>query len=129
MPDMDGKRTILNLVTKEYVDIECDDQGNSMEKLVTVGRYNFYEAVFERFNIILPEMLLKDPEWLVIDEAGKLELQGKGFFPAIKQIVEAVENKRSNTKLVLVVREGLSDEVISFFKINKYILVHRLESI
>ena len=127
MPDINGRRTILDLVTKEYTDIECDDPVAANEKLVKVGRFHFYEAVFERFNSIIPKMLFSEPEWLVIDEAGKLELQEKGFYPAIKEVIESVEKKGSKTKLILVFREGICDELISFFKIKKYTIVSQLE--
>ena len=70
MPDIDGKRKILDLGTKEVFAVECDDPNNTKEKLITVGKYHFYAAAFERANSILLAAVSRNPEWLVIDEVG-----------------------------------------------------------
>ena len=38
MPDMDGKRKILNLEPKEVFAIECDNPANTNEKLIKGGK-------------------------------------------------------------------------------------------
>ena len=129
MPDINDKRKILNLETKEVFAVECDDPDNTKEKLVTVGKYHFYAAAFEKANSILLGAVSSNPEWLVIDEVGKLELEGKGFYPAVKKIIDDQEEKITTTNNILVVRDSLRAEVINFFKINKYIIIHRLEDL
>ena len=129
MPDIDGKRRILDLETKEVFAAECDDPADTKEELITVGKYNFYIAAFEKANSLLLGALSRNPQWLVIDEVGKLELEGKGFYPAVKKIIDDQEEKITTTNNILVVRDSLRAEVINFFKINKYIIIHRLEDL
>lgn len=129
MPDIDGKRKILNLETKEVFAVECDDPANTREKLITVGKYHFYAAAFEKANSVLLAAVSHNPEWLVIDEVGKLELGGRGFYPAVKKITDDQEEKITTTNNILVVRDSLCDEVINFFKIKTHVIIYRLEDL
>ena len=121
MPDIEGKRKIFNLQTKEIVELECPDPDNCSEGLIQVGRFYFYAAVFRQVNTILLQSLEAGPDWLVVDEVGKLELNGSGFYDSVNWIISAQKNKTTASKILLVVRENLCDEVISFFKIEDYI--------
>src|SRR4051812_37870532 len=75
MPDIDGRRKILDLYTKEIFDIECTDPTNTKEPLTSVGRFNFYTVSFKKGNSIITRALTQNPAWLIIDETGKLELE------------------------------------------------------
>ena len=75
MPDINGSRKILDLYTKNIFDIECTDAANTKELLTVVGRFHFYTDAFEKANAIVLAALNERPGWLVIDEAGKLELR------------------------------------------------------
>ena len=129
MPVILGKRKIYNLVTKELTDIECNDPGKAKERLISVGRYHFYDDVFKKANTQLTEMTDACPEWLIVDEVGKLELEGKGFYPAVKRIIEEQGNKKNSTKTILVVREGLCDAVTSVFKIKEFMVIDHTENL
>lgn len=127
MPDIDGSRKILDLHTMDIFDIECTDTINTKEALTSVGRYYFYTASFEKANAILTNAISQNPSWLVIDEAGKLELEGKGFFNAIIKAVEFFNNASEN--LLITVRDSLCEEVIAFFKITNYKIIHNIEDL
>jgi len=129
MPDLNGSRRILDIKTKEIFDIECIDPGNSNEAITSVGRFSFYTAVFEKANLILLDALVKGPDWLVIDEAGKLELDGKGFYNSIAKAVAVYNNETWTGNLLITVRDSLCNEVISFFNISNYIIVNNLEDL
>ena len=86
MPDMNGSRKILNLKTEEVFDIECTSVETSLEPLTSVGKFHFYTSAFEKANTMLIGTLEHDPRWLVIDEAGKLELEGKGFLEFLRML-------------------------------------------
>ena len=127
MPDIEDKRKIFNLQTKEIVELECTDPDNCAEELIQVGRFYFYAAVFRQVNAILLQSLEAGPDWLVVDEVGKLELNRAGFFDALIEIITAHQNKTTASKILLVVRENLCDEVIGFFKIEDYMKVSDLK--
>jgi nucleoside-triphosphatase THEP1 len=129
MPDIDGRRKILNLYTKGVFDIECTDTVNTNERITSVGKFSFYTAAFVKANLIISSALKQKPDWLVIDEAGKLELDGKGFYPAIKESVEFYSNIGISGNLLITVRDSLCTDVIEFFKLKDYKVIHSLEDI
>ena len=129
MPDINGNRKILDLNTKDVFDIECTDVENTSELLTSIGRFHFYSNVFEKANSILLDALALNPEWLVIDEAGKLELEGKGFFDAIIKTADAYNNKKNTGNLLITVRDSLREEVIAFFKFKNYRIINELEEL
>lgn len=129
MPDINGSRKILDLQTKNMFDIECTDATNTKELLTAVGRFHFYTASFEKANAIVLAALNQTQGWLVIDEAGKLELDRKGFYDSIVKTVEIYNNDNAAGNLLITVRESLCKEVISFFKIKDARVIHQLQDL
>jgi nucleoside-triphosphatase len=129
MPDVNGFRKILNIETKEIFDIECIDIAKTNEPLTSIGKFNFYTAAFEKANSIILHTLSINPYWLVIDEVGKLELKGEGFYRSVAEAVKLYNNKDKPGNLLITVRDGLCEEVISFFKIKKFKIINRLDTI
>jgi nucleoside-triphosphatase len=128
MPDVDGSRKIMNIKTRELFDIECTDK-NTNEPLISVGGYNFYSRAFEKANNLLNEALLQNPAWLIIDECGKLELQGKGFYPSIAKAVSLHSGSKNNGNLIITVRDSLYAETIRFFHISNHILISNIDEL
>lgn len=127
MPEMEGKRKILNFATKEIYEIECTDPANTEKELIRVGRFYFYADIFDQVNAILSKTPISSPGWIVIDEVGKLELAGRGFYVPVKELIRASQNNDLNSALLLVVRQNLLNETLAFFKIENYRLIHSLE--
>ena len=127
MPDINGSRKIMDLHTKEVFDIECTDVANTKEPLLAVGRFYFYTAAFEKANSIILNSLPQNPHWLVIDEAGKLELDGKGFYNSLSKAAKFYSTKKSSGNLLITVRDYLCTDVISFFNLTDYKIIHRFE--
>ena len=129
MPDINGSRKIVDLNTKDVFDIECIDALNTTEPLTSVGRFHFYTAAFDKANSILINALTQKPDWLVVDETGRLELEGRGFYNSILQAIDLYNNTDYPFNLLLTVRDSLCEEVISFFKIKNYTIIQELELI
>ncbi len=129
MPDMDGSRKVYEIETKQVFDIECIDAVNNTEGLTTIGRFNFYTSAFEKANAIVLTALAKNPHWLVIDEAGKLELDGKGFYDSLNIIAHLYNTTPQSGNLLITVRDSLCSEVISFFKFKNYKIIYQLEEL
>jgi nucleoside-triphosphatase THEP1 len=127
MPDINGSRKILDIHSKEVFDIECPDPLNTKEPLTTVGRFHFYTAAFERANAILMRALSQNPDWLIIDESGKLELEGLGFNNSIKKAVELYNTSDHVGNLLITVRDSLCEKTIEFFNLKNYQVIHDLE--
>jgi nucleoside-triphosphatase len=128
MPDIDGSRKILDIGTKEIFDIQCADPVHTTEQITTVGKFHFYTAAFEKANRILLDASKLDPEWLIIDEAGKLELEGKGFYEALRKIIPLYD-KAGKSKLVITVRDFLCEDVIRLFRISNYSIAQEAEEL
>ena len=99
------------------------------KNLLRVGRFHFYTAAFEKANSILINAITQKPRWLIIDEAGKLELEGNGFFYSIGKAVQFYEDVNTNGNLLITVRKSLCDEVIAFFKIKNYSVIEHLDEL
>jgi len=98
-----------NILTNEYFPMLAKPN----EDALIIGKYNFSKAGFEKAINIILENSTKD-NWLVIDEIGPLELKGEGFNSCLKQVLK----NRSN-KLIIVVREGLTESVCNSFGIKQ----------
>jgi nucleoside-triphosphatase len=129
MPDINGSRKILDLHTKTFFDIECTDTANTKELITSVGKFHFYTTAFEKANAIVLAELNQKPGWLVIDEAGKLELDGKGLYESIVKAVDVYSHDEIAGNLLITVRDSLCTEVLSFFKIKNFQIVHQLENL
>jgi len=126
MPDINGCRKIFNIQTKEIFDAECIEYAGTEELLTTIGKFHFYTVAFEKANSILQNAFNQNPDWLVIDEAGKLELKGQGFYPAVADAVKLYSTNNKPGNLLIIVRDSLCEEVISFFKITDCIVIDGL---
>ncbi len=129
MPDMDGVRHILDIRTNESFMIQCPDPLNSIEPLTSVGKFHFYTHAFERANSLLSDILDQQHEWVVIDEAGKLELESKGFYPSLRKAVELYTGTKERGTLLITVRESLCGEVVRFFGLESFKVVHQTSDI
>lgn len=116
-PIVNEKRVLYHIASKTIKRFEVDE---SNEKTISIGNYIFLQESFDWANEKLIKGFSNKPDFLVIDELGKLELKGKGFYPSIKEILEIKDN--SATQLILVIRDYLLDEVLHYYGIcdNEY---------
>ncbi len=77
-----------------------------------VGRFVFSKNGFDKAIKVIRESM-HQPGWLLIDEIGPLELRGEGFAEVVNEVL-AVRKE----KLLLVLREGISEDVIRYFQIK-----------
>ncbi len=128
MPDIGGRRKLFNIETREYSDIECKDPATATRSLITVGNFHFYTDAFEKAITIILEAASKS-DLLIVDEVGKLELECKGFYQSVKEVLEMDKYINGTEHLLLVVRDDLYEQVLSLFKITKHRLVNKLHNI
>jgi nucleoside-triphosphatase len=129
MPDIDGSRKFFNLDTKEIFAAECEDIKNQKLSITPIGKFNFYTDAFKKANAILIQALSQNPRWLVIDEVGKLEITGKGFYISVVEAVKMYSDKDKTGHLLITVRDSLLEEVIACFSIKNYKLITDLKDI
>ncbi len=129
MPDIEGSRKIFDIATKEVFNIQCTDPFTTSEQIISIGKYHFYCSAFEKANQILLAALTKKQDWFIIDEAGKLELDEKGFYPALQKAIVMYTTNEVTGNLLITVRDSLVADVIVKFKITNYNLIHQLEEL
>lgn len=78
-------------------------------------RFYFNPKGFDFGNKALAPENLKNADVIVIDEAGPVELEGKGWSDAINRLTKTTEKP-----MIWVVRKSLTEDIIAHFKINDF---------
>lgn len=120
-PDREGLRYLYTLENRQFHDFQVEVETAKVmpaNKLVTVGKFNFYAAAMALAQQTLLNDVGSDFDWIIIDEIGKLELRGKGLEPVAGQIIKHFQTRSSSAKLLLVVRESLLDAIIQRYKLE-----------
>lgn len=113
-PDVNGIRNLLDLSTNTFHTLQLNEQDEGMK----IGRFVFDPKGFETAQKLLLESLDKDYEWVIIDEIGRLELDRKeGLEPALSVVIDFFSTQQTPTKLLLVVRDYLLEDVKQHYNI------------
>lgn len=112
-PIVNEKRKLFHLSTRTMKKLEVNEPNN---KTISVGKYHFIKESFIWANEKLIESFNSKPEWLIIDELGKLELKGEGLHNATSFILE--EKPKIDINIVLVIRDYLLHEMLKQYKIS-----------
>ncbi len=113
-PIVNDKRRLYHISSKTVKDFEVDHQN---ENTISVGKYFFLKDSFNWANEKLIESYIKEPDWLIIDEIGKLELQGEGLHTSTKKILG--ERNKYRTFIILVIRDYLLEESLKDYNISE----------
>jgi nucleoside-triphosphatase len=112
-PVINDKRYFLNIRNSEmrFMEAESDET-----EIFEIGRFKFSIAAFQWAIEVLLNSYEDMPDYLIIDEIGPLELQGKGFAETLSFLLRLPD---VNTNLILVIREAAVDAVIEKFGIER----------
>ncbi len=116
-PVIDGTRYIRHISSGETRLLELTADTNE-KNILKIGNYKFNNEVFIWARSKLFSAFSKNPQWLIIDEVGKLEMDGKGLEPSIKKIFLKL-NDFSDMNLVFVVRDYLVSDFLKKYSLNK----------
>lgn len=121
-PDVHERRMIYDIATKRYHTFEVSEAYGG-EK-ITIGRFLFARDAFARARDILATAVAQNPGWLIIDEAGKLEVaQGEGLEPAILNTVRSYQSGEQGGNLLIVVRDTLLQQAINRYALNDVVIL------
>jgi len=126
MPDVDGLRKMYDIASQSYFNAECKKLLIANEELSVIGKYSFYQSSFDKANQIVEEASLLKPEFIVIDEVGKLELEKEGFYASLKKLIDISNTNSADTKIIVAIRDVFVAEVIAGFNILNYKIVDSL---
>jgi nucleoside-triphosphatase THEP1 len=116
-PVIDGKRHLKHISSGEIQLLEISPASHE-KNILEIGDYIFNNDVFTwaRYKLLLA--FNNHPEWLIIDEVGKLEMDNKGLEPAISKILNDL-NDNSNINLIFVVRDYLIPDFLNKYSLSK----------
>ena len=112
-PREKGKRELFSVLSKTFKKFEVGEKNSTTIK---IGKFNFLKESFDWAESELLKSLSLKPTWVVIDEIGPLELQGRGFDTATRQLLNSPDLEQTN--LLLVIRESLVDEVVLAYNLD-----------
>lgn len=114
-PDKNGKRLLYDIANQSFHTFQID----AHEEGVSIGKFVFSKEGFEHAQMVLRNALTNKPDWLIIDEVGRLEMDRKeGLEPAVAEIISLVKSTYIQVNLLLVIRDYLLDDAIDYYKIS-----------
>ncbi|MDQ7817508.1 MAG: nucleoside-triphosphatase [Melioribacteraceae bacterium] len=111
-PVIDEKRFLYHIGSRTLKALETNSEMNTF----IIGNYRFSNESFDWAKNLLLDCFEKEIDWLIIDEVGPLELEGKGLEPAVSKILN--ERARLKCMIICVVREKLLDQFLIHYKLN-----------
>ncbi len=121
-PVIDDKRFIYHISSRTLKILETTKTKPENE-IIIIGKYKFRKSVFDWAQSILIDCLGKKFDWIIIDEIGPLELEGKGLEPTISKIFNEID--KLNANVLCVVRDSILEKFVKHYKLeNKYELVN-----
>ncbi|GCC52784.1 hypothetical protein SanaruYs_30230 [Chryseotalea sanaruensis] len=112
-----GKRMLFSLPEKIYSPFEAAE---STEQTISVGRYHLLKSTFVQMNGHLINQSNNLFDYLIIDEIGPLELKGEGIYAGLTYLLY-----NASVPLLLVIREGLVQQVVDKFKLNNVEIISK----
>ena len=116
-PVIDSRRYLKEISSGEVKLLEILPE-NEETDIISVGNYKFSSRVFSWARGQLISAFNKNPEWMIVDEFGKLELSDRGLEPAVSRILSDFSDCRE-TKLVFVIRDYLVVEFLKKYRVNR----------
>lgn len=86
------------------------------DDIISIGKYKFKKKVFEWAKGVLQKASFENYSYLIIDEIGPLEFEGKGLAPVANEIIGKYISYFP--KVLVVVRETLVVKFFEYFRLN-----------
>jgi nucleoside-triphosphatase THEP1 len=113
---IDNKKHLYSLRTKGQKLLEVNVKENN-KNTISIGKYVFYKNIFKWAREILKNDLKTNPDLIIIDEIGLLELAGTGLAPVAFEIIN--NSLKSRQKVAVVVRDTLVKRFLKKFALKE----------
>ncbi len=108
-PLYNGEKHLKLIPANEIIPLEAEETKD--EDILICGKYHFSKKAFECANEYIRSLELQSYNWLILDEAGYLELNESGINDSIKYSLDFIEKEKPDFKIILVVRDFLVDKI------------------
>ena len=114
-PLIDGKKYLYDISSgeKKLLEAEADDREDDT---ISIGKYKFKKKIFEWGKNVLKKASTENYTYLIIDEIGRLEFEGKGFSPIADELIS--KNHIYFSKILVVIRESLISKFLVHYKLT-----------
>jgi nucleoside-triphosphatase THEP1 len=116
-PEIDESRKLIFLDTDEELPFELVG-GNDLDS-IDIGRFKFSKSTFEAAKLKLKSLHKTSASLIIIDELGKLEMDGGGFEPELGEFIEKFKLESNNKHLIIVIRTTLLAAAIEKYKLEE----------
>ncbi|MCP5062418.1 MAG: hypothetical protein GY936_08145 [Ignavibacteriae bacterium] len=113
-PIVNEERKLYHISSRKIKNLEVSE---SSDETISIGKYHFLQESFDWANANLIKSFNQVPDWIIIDELGKLELKREGLHKSASYILDKIND--SSTKIILVIRDYLLEDIIEFYGISK----------
>ena len=114
-PVKNNRRHIFCIGNNQLIDLE---DVTKIEDQLKIGRFTFSLNAFNQTRKYLQQIDPGETDWIIIDEIGPLELNGKGLEPALSECLNKWQ--RYPVNIILVVRDYLLDGVIKKYNVEHF---------
>jgi nucleoside-triphosphatase THEP1 len=116
-PVINNQRYLYSILANDYRRLESSDESVVDKDIIKIGKFTFLQSTFQWAREELQTALEDRPPYLIIDDIGPLELSGQGLEPMITNILQNYKRSEKH-HLILVVRESLLEDVISYYNLQ-----------
>jgi len=94
--------------------------GKAVEVLKAEEKIFLNEDIFRLVHYVVKKVL-REEDFFIIDEAGPVELAGKGHFRTLKLLL------KNDVDFVVAVRKNLLSDFIDFFNLKYYLITEKFD--
>jgi molybdopterin-guanine dinucleotide biosynthesis protein A len=118
------KRNLFDLNTNTFIEFEVDSN-TFKDPTQQIGKFSFSLAGFEKGIQCLKNALNSPPDFLILDEIGKLEIeQNIGFHSIALELIHQFKKPGSEI-LLLVIRDTLLEKAVEKYDLQNAIVLHK----
>lgn len=116
-PDIDESRKLILLDTDQELPFELEngDKSNS----IAVGKFLLSKSTFDLVKNKLKHLHKTTANLIIIDEIGKLEMEGEGFEPELGEFIQNFKQAYGDKLLILVIRNTLLAAAIARYQLGE----------
>ena len=124
-PDVNEARMLYDIEKKTSYKMQLNEADD--EESISVGRFLFSKKAFNAAKSILANAAV---DWLIIDEAGKLEIeQHLGLEPELSNIIDSFRKSIRSGNLILVIRDTLVEKAVKKYDLEDARIIHSLKEL
>jgi nucleoside-triphosphatase THEP1 len=118
-PTVNGKKVFMDAHDHSQFEMEGAENGG---QVLVIGRHLYNKKSFDKARQIVREAM-HNKGWLVIDNIGAAELEGKGFYQVVKDVLD---NQMEGQNVLLVTTEELVGKLMKSFPLKDAVVVNEL---